>query len=170
MQNQKIIEQEGQAVRTMSFGTNNTDNKEFVSAVSKNVWVLETYNPIDKTMDSSLMTKEEIDWYNYASAVQQENSDTNSIQALAEDDEEDWTKNDTTKKHRLTITLEVVYDSENEIYEVVGTASWVKEWVFFWEGDAAAEETAEDYMIFTWGETELLNAQKIVFMVITTTE
>ena len=164
VEEQQIAEQQTPSIKTMSIGySDNDENKQFVSAVSKSVWVTEKIDKDGNVLDSELMTKDEIDELNNISpsGIRDEyfrdtlfgggggGDDDDGCEFVGEETDDDNHK-------RLTITIKVEYDTQLKQYNVVGTASWKAEWVWVWEQNEAAEELAEDFIALTWGGNETI--------------
>lgn len=122
--------------------SDNIQNKEFVAAVSKNIWVSES------TQKSQLMTYNDINTLNQG----QTPTTTNTSDPV------DEIGNESTTYHRLTIQLCLYREDINGYYFIITNSSWKAEWVWAWQNAESAEEFSDDYICISWGGNKQIEA------------
>ena len=122
------------------------ENKTFVSATNKRIWVSEMTDESGVVTDSRLLSKTEIE------SIASRDNDIEPLSAQ--------TQLDTCSRYnyRLDINLTLFYDESNDEYIVKSFSSWVQEVVGAWETETSAEEFHKDCIAITWGGEETIHA------------
>ena len=132
---EQFLEEEDKGNKVMAHSINDQQYEgEFVMAVNKTVFVEEVYDAKGNTIESRLLTRDEIN----EPVDQAYSMDQSYIEVIGD-----------TTQSRYDLDIRLLVLQTSGYYVAVGYASWNTQ--YFGGGEEYAEDSADDFMAITWG-------------------